>query len=428
MDDMNREVRKESTTGEVPQTYQRHNFHLCISGRRWAVPSFFRDTTVKAVLLLKRPGIADFEEILTTEGTNDTLNPCFITRASFLPLTMPNSQCLAAESVLRVEVHVNSRVYFSVQLQLSRLLWEKKFAAKFKPYVHPLLLRMKDVGEGEVFLNVVRGSAFSAAPDAHKIQFHVTVSSGLWGKLKEGNITMAIATAAERGQWSRVYLSDPLRKPIRDLNSSAFPSVTMSRTELTGHSTSNPIRIELYGVRRRGALLKLGFVQVTLNELELRKRLDWRQTEYSYVSPDVQVAFQKRSSGRSEIRLLLARAQMPKSMLINPIPNETEPMSPYVARKEMNRKSHVSSLTVDSQVTTSQDFSLQTHSFRSVSKLSCRPRSARRISDKVKPTVRFPGDVEGGTHDHDSEFHETAVDLEHQYSLMTLDGHSMTWQ
>lgn len=256
---------------------------------------------------MKRRGSLGFDEILRTEAVDDVINPNFVRRATFLPLAMRDSQSLAAGSVLRVEVLINSRVHFSTQFPLSQLLWEQQFVAGFKSYVHPYLIRRKSVRQGTVTVKVVRGRSALTRLDGHKVQFFMKISAGLWSRLREKNVRIAVSTVAEKGQWSRLYISESMRKPIREANSSNFPSMILTRNQLIGHSESNPVRFELYGVRRGNTLLKLGFAQVTLSDLAVRKSLDWVQTEYSYISPEVKVVTHSNLENTTEVHLLFGR-------------------------------------------------------------------------------------------------------------------------
>lgn len=378
VNDRNHEERKGSKSGEVPVSYQNHSFQLSISGHRWAVPTSFRTTKAEAILLMKRCGAPDFEEILRTESVEDVINPSFTKRASFLPLTMRDSQSLAAQSLLRIDILINSKVQFSTQFLLSRLLWEQKFDAKFEPHISPFLIRLKKVRQGSLHVNIVRGRSIYTRPDGHKMRFSVKVSAALWSRLREGNIRMAVSTLAERGQWSRLYISECLRKPIRESNSSIFPSVSLNRNNLVGHNKNNPIRIELYGVRRGGTLLMLGFSQVTLSDLSVRKSLDWVQTEYSYISPELKVRAQSELGNQSEVHLLFRRPVIGRGL------QETH------LAGQMRRKNE----DLGTPVNPKYPIISATESFPNHSWLSSYAGSSKKNANETRASVRFPGDYD----------------------------------
>lgn len=371
----------------------------------------FRTTKAEAILLMKRQGSLTFNEILRTEAVDDTVNPSFIRKARFLPLIMRDSQSLAASSILQVDVLINSRVQFSTQFPLSQLLWEQKFTAKFKPYVYPYSIRRRTDRQGTVIVKVVRGRSVSTKLDGRKVQFFVKISAGLWSRLRERNIRIAVSTVAEKGQWSRLYISDSLRRPIREVNSSNFPSLTFTRNELLGHNENNPVRIELYGVRRGNTLLTLGFMQVTLSDLAIRKKLDWVQTEYSYVSPEVKVVQHSKSENMTEVRLLLGRP------LVRSVAGGTGPMDQTFWRHSARATSSDSDF-LNSSVR---------ESFLDHPLLSVNSSWSKSNLKSTRTSIRFPSDYEDEENDEPMKWNGKKL-TKYENSLPRVDqGSTVSW-
>lgn len=267
--------------------YKNRYFQLSIAGYKWVVPTTLRANKLSAKLLFKKLNGSEFEEILRTETVHGVSSPQFTKRAELAPLQMLNSQRYAISSVFRLEVIVNSMVHAAVEFSLAELLWDRMFETPMTPYVSTSLGKTSPNG-GMIFVNVVRGTPIENPPNAHKVIFSIRTSSSLWKRVVESKIRIAISAVAEKGRWSRIYFTEALRRPFGTESSLGFSPISLNRGELTAYNPNNPIRIQIYGVRKGNQVL-LGFSQFVLSELFTRDRLSWVQTEHSYLCTELKI-------------------------------------------------------------------------------------------------------------------------------------------
>lgn len=227
---------------------------------------------------MKEYGKEQFEDFLVTESVRDQTSPQFTRRAQFKPLSMNDSQRYAMNTILQVNVIINSRKYTTFELPLAHLLWDQFYDIKMPTHVPSSVRGPKNKTSGSTSLQIVRGREDVSSFDDHKMYFLIRTSGNMCRRIFESKMKVALSVVAEKGRWSRLSLSNTVAKSYRSKGGATFPLVQFCRGELSGFTSRNPVRLTLYGVRR-GYLRTLGFCQFTVAELSCRDSLSWYGTK-----------------------------------------------------------------------------------------------------------------------------------------------------
>lgn len=304
---------KEGHEGEVPDIFQNRFFNISIAGHKWVAPTGMKTNTLSARLLFKQADSTCFEEVLSTETLSGVSSPHFTKQARFAPLRMDNSQAYASFSVFRIDVVVNSIVYTSAEFTLAKLLWDRVFETQMDPYISTVFGKT-DNGGGRIFVNIVLGGSIDFPLKTHRVFFSVRAHSSFWKRVAEAKVVLAISTTAEKGRWSRMYTSKRLQKPAWPNTSGDFARFSLDRNELMSFNRSNPIRVEIYGVRPGNEVL-LGFFQCLFEELFYRETLEWRQTACSYLYTEIKFKKSQDPDAHSEVGMILGIFNRRKEIL-----------------------------------------------------------------------------------------------------------------
>lgn len=308
LEDETREKRNNRFHGHVPSDFRHHYFYLSISGEQWVHKNQCNSTTTMyAKLFIKSPNSSVFEQLLVTESIQGEVNPTFIKRARFNPLKMVDSQNVAVSTIIRFDAFLNHALFFSMQFTLAELLWNLGVDSS----LHTMCVSNKNekknpLSTGHVFLNVVRGRRYTEPVDAHVVQMKVTVQSEVWSKMTESKLQVAVSAMAEKGRWSRLYLSEGIRKHGGIDNDNTFQCISLKRETLACSNAKNPIRIELY-VRQKACMKLLGFSQFVLGDVCEEKVLPWSLCYASKLAGHMSVQKWNTWQSVSEIYLMIKK-------------------------------------------------------------------------------------------------------------------------
>lgn len=300
---------KESQTkgSHIPLVYDDHYFQLYIAGYRWAFPTIVRSFHVHATLSIKFENEPDFELLCTTERDNDVTCLNFIQRAYFSPMQEPNFKERISNATLRLQVFINSIAYSNFQFPFRKLLAHQYWSADM-PSFEPKYYTRKKRGNGCVSVGVVRGKHIHSEQTEKTVNFHIKLTPALWKRLQEPKIKIAVSTVAEKGGWTRLYISKDIRRPWQSGKETDITGISISRDELVGHNANNPIRIEMYTVQKNDVKLKLGFVQASLKTFERQNHVNWTMTKYGYVTPCISVTGWSEEEDKINVHLTWGRA------------------------------------------------------------------------------------------------------------------------
>ncbi|CAN8071294.1 unnamed protein product [Agarophyton chilense] len=309
-----RERRRNSDHGEVPEIFKTNEFQVSISGFTLALPNPWRCIKLHAELSIQAPGTTEFVHRLTTETIEGQCSPIFTRRATFAPFQMRNSQHEAKQTLVKVDIYLCGELIFSTKFELARLLWDGQVEKKVEPVI-PIMLVVKNrkAVQGRIAMDVVRRRPIGTPPDNHEIVLNFEFGAKIWATISEQSVYFTLCGVGFRGRWNRVFASKNIKKqPFKRKIATIFPRVYLSRGDLINDNPSNPVRVELYGYRR-GYPKLLGYCHVTLAELNKPRIIAWNNGPSSTMSAIMRITSSPVSQTQSELNLHLISKSAPET-------------------------------------------------------------------------------------------------------------------